>query len=362
MIALDLFAGAGGWDVAAGRLTIHALGVENMPEARATREAAGLETVFSDVWDGLRTPAITPSYTMLIASPPCQRYSPAGKGEGRKNFDRVRSAMDSMAEGVSLTEQVDLMLITELDALVLVPLAYAMRDLPTYIALEQVPPALPVWLAMADILGGLGYSVAVGNLQAEQYGVPQTRKRAILVARRDGKEARLPEPTHSRYFTHSPDRLDPGVLPWVSMAEALGRGLAERPSPTIRLRSNYGTGGVASNRGEREIERPAPTITSKANRMKWNYPAPTVAGDARISPRGCKHFGPGCCAANPDGKLTGPQFPQGTTRLTIEEAAILQTFPVDYPFQGGNGKKHLQNGNAVPPLLAEAILRELISQ
>jgi DNA (cytosine-5)-methyltransferase 1 len=42
MIADDLFAGAGGWDLAAAELGIHARGVENMKEARATRDAAGL--------------------------------------------------------------------------------------------------------------------------------------------------------------------------------------------------------------------------------------------------------------------------------------------------------------------------------
>lgn len=108
LVADDLFAGAGGWDVAADWLDIHARGVENMPAARATRDAAGLTTIHDDVW------TFKPSYRALtdaevyaeqrakgashrvaliaaglIASPPCQTFSQAGKGSGRKALDDV---------------------------------------------------------------------------------------------------------------------------------------------------------------------------------------------------------------------------------------------------------------------------------
>jgi hypothetical protein len=49
--ALDLFAGTG-WGVACQSLGIHEQGVEIMPEAVASREAAGMETIYRDVWHG----------------------------------------------------------------------------------------------------------------------------------------------------------------------------------------------------------------------------------------------------------------------------------------------------------------------
>lgn len=49
------------------------------------------------------------------------------------------------------------------------------------------------------------------------------------------------------------------------------------------------------------------------------------------------------------------------TRVTVAEAAALQSYPPGFTFAGTKTKQFLQVGNAVPPLLAEAILRAVIS-
>ena len=467
--ALDLFAGTG-WGVACQRLGIKEAGVEIMPEAVATRTANGMETIYHDVWDGLQLTAEQHreqfgSYGLLIASPPCQTFSLAGKGAGR-------AALDEVLEAIELHAYKDAAALLAFGAahdmrtaLVLSPLAYVWRDRPKLVAMEQVPTVLPVWEACAEVMREWGYDVKVEVLNAEQYGVPQTRKRAILVARRGGPVS-LPKPTHSRYYSRTPDKLDAGVQKWVSMAEALGwRGLTTRPSPTItgggteaggaepiakyherytsapgwvgatdRLTTaetavlqSYPT-GAAKNMGRgmverygdrpgRDISEPAFTLRASAGgtepggfvwengdgtRRKldpaeasalqsypggWGYtdrPAMTVTGHGMLTrcPTGQKV--PAAAALEAGRFLPRPPFTLETARkqdpretsgscysltdnyhpdavnCTPAENAILQSYEPPFIWCGTKTKQFLQIGNAVPPLLAEAILAALI--
>lgn len=77
MTVVDLFAGMGGWDIAARQLGVDPLGVEWMSEACATRQAAGLRTHQADI--ATLDPADFAPVDGLIASPPCQDFSVAGK-------------------------------------------------------------------------------------------------------------------------------------------------------------------------------------------------------------------------------------------------------------------------------------------
>lgn len=387
MIADDLFAGAGGWDLAAARLGIHARGVENMKEARATRDAAGLTTIHDDVWtfqpDG--------NAEGLIASPPCQTFSAAGKGSGRKALDDVLRGIrqhywSSLDHLRFLGEEVG----DNRTSLVLTPLHFAMTGGYDWLAWEQVPTVLPVWEACADLLRKHGWSVWTGLLQAEMYGVPQTRKRAFLLARRN-RHVEPPTPTHSRYYSRTPDKLDVGVQKWVSMAEGIGWGLVQRPSYTVCGVSSNAVGdsewGGASVRKalreaadsgdadvwaspsgvtgpvHRPLTHPAATVTGKGNyymyeRDAWrehgwgltDRPSPTITGG-----------GVEAGGAEPIAKLarytTRPDWKPrrnraGNVRVEVFEAGLLQGFPSDYPWQGTQGKQYLQAGNAVPPGLA----------
>lgn len=359
MKAIDRFAGTG-WGVALKQLDIQEDGVEIMPEAVATREAAGMTTIFNDVWDGLEGSANAAgidfgSYDLAIDSPPCQTFSVGGNGVGREALDTIHGLIQDRAyERPDLLREFG----QEHDprtALVMIPIAYAFRDRTPIIVLEQVPTVLPLWQAYAEVLRGWGYSVWTGILNAEQYGVPQTRRRAILIAKLHG-EAKMPTPTHSRYYARTPSKMDEGVLPWVSMASALGWGITERPCPAVQTFPRAATWSIATGDMNARMEgsdRPLVSGAAAGPEVWYNRPATTLMASSDVV------AGPGY--SDPKKGGVSRQNRPGSVRVTPQEAAILQSYESNFPFQGTRGKKFLQIGNAVPPLLAKAIIEEAIS-
>ncbi|SES36550.1 DNA cytosine methyltransferase [Actinokineospora terrae] len=308
---VDLFAGPGGLDVAARWLGVVATGIEWDRNACATRAAAGLATVVGDVRD--HGPAEFPDATVLAGGPPCQTYTVAGSGAGRRALEVVLGFVKRMAAGEDVRD--DLAgLDDERTGLVLEPLRWALeahRLGRPYeaIVLEQVQAVLPVWVAVAEALAGIGYRSDLGILHTEEYGVPQTRRRAILIARRD-RQPSLPQPTHQRYRKGSAPV--PGLPRWRSMADALDR-------DDFVVISNYGTGGDPKARGRRTSAEPAATVTGKISRNRLTT-------------------------------QDGTELP----RFTPAEAGTLQTFPPDYPWSGNDIPQQI--GNAIPPRLAAHVL------
>lgn len=345
-IADDYFAGAGGWDLAARMLGIEARGIENMKAARATRDAAGLITQHDDVWsfrpDG--------KARGQIASPPCPTFSQAGKGSGRKALDSVLAAIaDGAYKSLDDLRAYPVSDDDDRTRLVLTPLHFATQYDYEWLAWEQVTTVLPVWEACADVLRAEGWHVVTGIVSSEQYGVPQKRRRAVLLAHRSRPVA-LPTPTHSAYYPRDPERLDAGVLPWVSMADALGIEPGDAADLTLRMTK-------MENSAVRTATQPAPTIAfgHDANSARWfrgdewifHRPATTVVGS----------FKPEIVAAPGYRTTVSRQNAEGSVPVSIAEAGILQSFPADYPWQGAKGKQYLQAGNAVPVLLAKALLQ-----
>ena len=192
--------------------------------------------------------------------------------------------------------------------------------------------------------------------------VPQTRKRAILLGRKVGfhatNEPLMPKPTHSKYYPRNPYHLDEGVLPWVSMAEALGWGMTNRPYPTI----SAGTAGGGQDPAMLGGSGARPAVQREADAGRWSFCGAGITSEASAGqiPRELHSpahtiTGKGTAAW----KVWDADDPQ-SRRVTVQEAAVLQSFPADYVWTGGKTKQHQQVGDSVPPLLAKAYLEGLL--
>jgi DNA (cytosine-5)-methyltransferase 1 len=384
MVVADLYAGIGGWDLAARELGMDPLGIEWDPWACATRRAAGLRTARADAYRlpfKLR-PGVVPG---LIASPPCQSFSSAGQGAGRKVLGTIADATRAAFAGSDPLDWIELVA-SKLrdddkgenpnlyrDAERSLHVAVVARVLgatrPEWVALEQVPEVLPLWRLIRECLRSVGYSAWCGVLNAADFGVPQTRRRAILIASRV-RPVHAPEPTHAR--DPRPSLFGSTRLPWVSMAEALGWGEgfgidrrqqhsgvpvrivpSSEPAPTVRATQGSDVrvwiGGNQDRSAVRSIDEPASTVMfgDRANKVGWATirPATTVAGTPRIAKPGHRHRSAG-----------ESQFAE-CIPITLDEALVLQSFPRGYPCQGPKSAQFRGVGNAIPPLLARAVLR-----
>lgn len=316
MKAIDLFCGAGGASLGLHRAGFDVHGFDYWQPAVDTHNANGMPATLLD----LSTENPPGSCELLWASPPCQPFSAAGKGNGE--FDG--------RDGFPW----------------LVRILGAMTPRPPVVVVENVKGLTFAKHAdyLAAVLAGItafGYDAQWKVLNAADYGVPQTRERCIIIARRDGGTIAWPTPTHSKHD---------GMLTrrWVTMAEALGWGMTESPFPTIPAASGSGgprldgVGGSGARRfvaaeryagrwilNYRQTSRDGKPITCDVT----DRPSPTV------------------------GTMASSQWvvEPGPIRLTIPELATLQGFPPDWTWTGTKTAQARQVGNAVPPALAHAI-------
>jgi DNA (cytosine-5)-methyltransferase 1 len=305
-VILDLFAGPGGWSEGLRMLGLSEVGIEWDDAACGTAKAAGHTRVRADV-------AALPTWRMvgrvigLIGSPPCTLFSGAGHGMAKLVIEELRQGVIGLLAGKDTREharsvifpiaraeqakrndkrpadkrwsedRVDTAARTDafIAALILEPARYIAELTPEWVTLEQVPEALPVWQTYAVALREQGWSVWCGILSSEQYGVPQTRERAILIASRVRVIA-PPRATHTAYVKGRdrrdvPDLFGDQLQPWVSLAEGL-RAVWPDWHPTAAAYHLCRGVGMQERHGERPdtpVDVPAPVITSKARTAEW---------------------------------------------------------------------------------------------
>jgi DNA (cytosine-5)-methyltransferase 1 len=293
---LDLFAGIGGWGVALDKMGLTHLGIENDPIVCQTRDLVGHPTRLHD----LSNLTVTMNSTEgLVASPPCQDWSRLAKGD-------ITSARGKL---VWATE------------------AWIERLLPGWVCMEQVVPALKAWEKIAVNLREWGYHTWTGVVNAADYGTPQARRRAVLLARLSSPIT-LTEPTHSKHLGS-----------WVSVMEGLNE-----------IHDWHNNGWYPPKDWIRDRRNDQSQCGEVDPHWVFFRPATTIAGRPLLTD-------PGTNANRFNGRKKSRN---DGFHITLEEALVLQGFRPDFQVHGNKRQQFRQVGNAIPPQLAEALIKSVL--
>jgi DNA (cytosine-5)-methyltransferase 1 len=340
IITVSTFSGAGGLDIGA----IHAgakivWANDMMKEACATYSTNIGEHIvrgnINEQIDGLNGIG---NIDLVIGGPPCQGFSVAGKMDAQDARSQLIWSYAKVIEAVK-------------------PRAFVMENVK---ALGLLAKWKPIREKLLALLRSFGYSVNFMVLNASDYDVPQARERVFVVGFR-GDSKKMPD--------------------LLSMMEGY-----KHKAPTVReALSVLDRAGQGNNKG---ICKAKITLASNPVMRKTAYAGMIFNGlgrPIRID---------GYCATLPASmggnktpiidenelydnkdpwvvdyhkKITeDPSLaefrpaPDFLRRLTVEEAALLQTFPIDYNFQGSQSSKYTQIGNAVPCNLGKAVVKMVI--
>lgn len=224
---------------------------------------------------------------------------------------------------------------------------------PDVITMENVPTVAKheVFHDFVDTLKRLGYNVWFDVVDSSHYGVPQTRRRMVLLASRHG-QIEMIDPTVKKPKTVRQAICHLRALEAGESAPRDRLHVSSKLSPTNlkRIRASKPGGSwrdwpnhlvAECHRGER-----GRTYPSVYGRMEWDKPAPTMTTQ-------CHGFG--------NGRFGHPEQDRA---ISLREAAILQSFPRDYVFvpEGGEVSFSVLGrliGNAVPVDLGRAIARSI---
>lgn len=336
---VSLYTGAGGLDlgfIAAGFTPVFAndINADAMETYAATMdiiaERAGVsfdhEIVTGDIRQVEQLPA-RGCAELVIGGPPCQGFSVAGKMD--PNDPRSRHVFDFLA----MVERVE-------------PQAFVMENVKALARNRR-------WAGtIADIrsqAAKIGYKTYLEVLNSADYGVPQTRERMFLVGFRDnGVEYEYPAPT---------------VQEHVGVAQAL------RSLPAMGQPGNDQTCKAKVTAAKEPILRQSPfagmLFNGQGRPMDMNRPAPTLPAsmggnrtpivDQETLETGAKQWVETYHDSLMDGGEVVTTIPSRLRRITVQEAAAIQSFPKDMPWHGSQSSRYRQIGNAVPPKMAFAV-------
>ena len=224
---------------------------------------------------------------------------------------------------------------------------------PDIITMENVPSVAKhaVFHDFVKALKDLGYEVWHSVVDSSLYGVPQSRNRMVLLASKHGKIEMVP-PTHTKPITvrEAIEGLEDLSAGSVADDDCLHRSASLSKKNTLRIKASK-PGGTWKDWPKHlvakcHLSEKGKTYRSVYGRMEWDKPAPTMTTQ-------CYGFGNGRFG-----------HPEQNRAISLREAAILQSFPLDYAFiQDANNVAFTSLGrmigNAVPVDLGRAIARSI---
>ncbi len=356
--AIALFCGAGGLSLGfkrAGYDVLFATDINHHALASYSAYFPDTRVFKGDIGD-LQPSSLPSNVDILLGGAPCQGFSSAGQ----QFWDDPRNNL--------LSEYVRV-----LDAL-----------RPKWFLMENVEGLLTAWKGQylcecVKAMLSLGYNVCLEKLYAHSYGIPQRRKRVVLVGNRLGHIFKFPPASHNvsgaifrkseATFMQATSDLPPASTDISATLEYSTPAQNELQEilrlNTTQVKQHFFLPQGAEQQARIEILEPGQTMKDlppemqhvsfrrRANRRVCDGTPTEKRGGA---PSGIKRLFPD----EPALTITGAAMrefvhPKENRTLSLRECARLQTFPDDFHFFGSTAAALQQIANAVPPLLAEQI-------
>ena len=343
MIAVDFFCGGGGMTRGLIDAGIEVLcGIDSNPACKQTYEENNRNIYLQKDICGFTPEALLEQFPqlanredlLLVGCAPCQPFSILRREEYDENGNVIpHKSVNLLNEFGRFVEVLQ----------------------PAHVLVENVPglkgKGAEVLTSFKQMLTETGYKIDDRVIYAKDYGVPQNRRRYVLIASKKFQPI-IPLATHGE-----------GLLPYKTVRQTIGGYPALKagsedlnvynhkcanlkPILLERLKHTPHNGGSRIDWPENLVLKCHKDFhghTDVYGRMSWDEPSPTLTVK---------------CFSISNGRFGHPEQDRA---ISLREAAALQTFPDDYVFEGSMQEIGRQIGNAVPVLLAK-IMGEYILQ
>ncbi|HEU5252054.1 MAG TPA: DNA cytosine methyltransferase [Solirubrobacterales bacterium] len=325
--AVSLYAGAGGLDLGFSKAEFKLLwAIDSDRHAVSTYKAnLGDHIVHGQLPEDEPPTDLRPD--LVIGGPPCQGFSVIGRMDPNDpRSQHVHTFLD-------VVERLE-------------PRAFCMENVR---ALARAPRWKEARESLVQRARELEYRVELLVLNAADYGVPQARQRMFLIGIQ-GTSPLCPTPVTKKNpltvraaLSRLPRFGEPGN----------SRGSTAKVVPALKpvMRPSAYQGSLLFNGSGRPLQLDAPAKTLPAS-MGGNA---TPIVDQEELENGVDPWVVSYHAGLRQGRKPRKHAPKRMRRVTVEEASVLQSFPLDWQWKGPQGAMYRQVGNAVPPALAERV-------